>query len=259
MMKRYAKGLMQAETIGAGPGVWVLHSLLADAGSCRPLAQALAGRFRVVLPDLPGFGGSAPAGDVHAVAARMADAMAEDVAAHGPVAVIGNGYGSFVALLVALRQPGLVSRLVLAGTGAAFSEPGRAAFRAMAGAAAGKGLDAISDVAMRRLFSPAFQAEHPDLVAARRARFLATDTAVFTQACDDLATLDIRDQVGVLAMPALIMVGDGDEATPPPMARELAGLVPGARFEELAGLAHVPQLQDTARFVAVSEAFLGGA
>ena len=42
--------------------------------------------------------------------------------------VIGNGYGSFVALLMALRHPGLVSRLVLAGTGAAFSDPGRAAF-----------------------------------------------------------------------------------------------------------------------------------
>jgi hypothetical protein len=40
------------------------------------------------------------------------------------------------------------------------------------------------------------------------------------------------------------------------MARELAGLVPGAMFEELAGLAHVPQLQDTARFMAAIEGFL---
>jgi 3-oxoadipate enol-lactonase len=259
MMKRYAKGLLEAEVTGSGTSVWVLHSLLADAGSCAPLARALCGRFRVVLPDLPGFGGSAPAGDVHAVAARLAEAIAEDVAAHGPVAIIGNGYGSFVALLTALHQPTLVSRLVLAGTGAAFTEPGRAAFRAMAGAAAAKGLAAISDVAMRRLFSPAFQAANPDLLATRRARFLATDPAVFAQACDDLATLDIRDQVAGLAPPALILVGDGDEATPPAMARELAGLVPGARFQELAGLAHVPQLQDTARFVDAVADFLGAA
>jgi 3-oxoadipate enol-lactonase len=256
MMERFAKGLVQAEVTGHGPSVWVLHSLLADAGSCRPLARALAGRFRVVLPELPGFGGSAPAGDIEAVAARVADGIAEDVAAFGPVAIIGNGYGSFVALLVALRQPQLMARLVLAGTGAAFSEPGRAAFRGMAAAAAAKGLAAISDVAMRRLFSPAFQDANPELVAARRERFLATEPSVFAQACDDLASLDIRPEVTGLPMPVLIVVGDGDEATPPAMARELAGLVPGAMFEELAGLAHVPQLQDTARFMAAIEGFL---
>jgi len=46
-----------------------------------------------------------------------------------PAVVFGNGYGSFIALMLALRHPALVTRLILAGTGAAFSEPGRAAFR----------------------------------------------------------------------------------------------------------------------------------
>jgi 3-oxoadipate enol-lactonase len=171
-MAVFADGLVAAEVSGPGSGasptVWVLHSLLADAGSCGPLAAALAGRFRVVVPDLPGFGGSAGAAGLEAVAARVAAAIAEDAAAHGPVVLIGNGYGSFVALLVALRRPGVVGRLVLAGTGAAFSEPGRAAFRGMAAAAEAKGLAAIADVAMRRLFAPEFQAAHPALMAERR-------------------------------------------------------------------------------------------
>lgn len=259
MIQRFARGLVQAEVSGAGPTIWLLHSLLADAGSCAPLAQALAGRYRVVLVDLPGFGGSAPAGDLAGVAARVAEAMAEDTATEGgPAALLGNGYGSFVALLVALRHRAVVRRLVLAGTGACFSEPGRAAFRGMAGAAASKGLAAIADVAMRRLFSPEFQAANPALVDERRGRFLATDMGVFTRACGDLATLDLRCEVAGLAVPALVLVGDGDEATPPAMARELAALVPGAVFEELPGLAHVPQLQDPARFMAAIEGFLAG-
>lgn len=262
-MVRFVDGMVQAEVSGSGPTVWVLHSLLADAGSCRPLAAALSGTYRVVLPDLPGFGGSRAAGDLVGVAARIAAAMVEDGGtedggAHGQAMLLGNGYGAFVALMVALRQPALVSRLVLAGTGAAFSEPGRAAFRGMAGAAAAKGLEAIADIAMRRLFSPAFQAANPELVSERRARFLETDMGVFTQACGDLAALDLRGEVGGLRVPMLVMVGEGDEATPPAMARELAGLVPGAEFEELPGLAHVPQLQDTARFVAAIEGFLEG-
>lgn len=253
-MTSFADGLVEATVQGHGPQVWIFHSLLADAGSCIPLAEALAGRFTVTLPHLPGFGGSAatePA--LTAVADRMAAAIQ---GAEHPVTIIGNGYGSFVALVLALRHPALVSRLVLAGTGAAFNEPGRQAFRNMAGAVSAKGLGAITDVAMRRLFAPAFQDSHPGLMAERRAAFLATDTAVFTGACAELAALDLRDDVRGLAVPLLSMAGDGDEATPAPMARELAALVPGAVYVELPGLAHVPQLQDTAGFVAACGEFL---
>ncbi len=242
---RYAT--IEAETMGQGSPVWLFHSLLADAGSCLPLAHALAPTHHVVVPHLPGFGGSPPAGPgLEPVADRMAEAIR---AAGAPVAVIGNGYGSFVALMLALRHPDCVTRLVLAGTGAAFDEHGRAAFRGMASAAGSKGLAAIADVAMRRLFSPAFQAANPELLAERRERFLATDPAVFTAACEALAGLDLRDAVAGLRLPVLVMVGEGDEATPPRMARELAALVPGARLVELPGLAHVPQLQDVGAFV----------
>ena len=229
---------------GEGAPVWLLHSLLADAGSCVPLAGRLAAQHRVVVPDLPGFGTSAATGPaLEAVAGRIAAAM------DAPATVFGNGYGSFVALVLALEHPALVTRLVLAGTGAAFSEPGRAAFRGMASAAAAKGLEAVADTAMRRLFSPEFQAAQPALAAERRARFLATNLDVFTGACSVLASLDLRERVRDLRMPTLIMVGSQDEATPPAMARELAGLVPNARLVELDGLAHVPQLQAPERVV----------
>ncbi len=250
---------LQARVMGAGPTVWLLHSLLADAGSCLPLAVALAGTHRVVLPELPGFGGSAPAADLPDAAALVAAAMAEDMAATGqPAILLGNGYGSFVALLVALRHSAVVRCLVLAGTGARFSEPGRAAFRAMAAGAAAKGLEGIADVAMRRLFSPSFQKANPALLAERRLGFLATDPGVFAQACADLAALDLVDEIAALQVPTLILVGEGDEATPPAMARELAALVPTATFEALDGLAHVPQLQDTVRFHAVIADFISG-
>ena len=251
-MTRYAT--IETETTGQGAPVWLFHSLLADAGSCLPLAAALAARYRVIVAHLPGFGGSPPAGPG---LAPVADCMAEAIRSAGaPAAVIANGYGSFVALMVALRHPDCISRLVLAGTGATFDEPGRSAFRGMGNAAAAKGLEAIADVAMRRLFSPAFQSANPDLLAERRARFVATDPAVFTAACDALAGLDIREAAAGLHLPTLVLVGEGDEATPPRMARELAALMPGARFVELPGLAHVPQLQDTAAFVAAMGGFL---
>ena len=254
--QRLASGRVRVEVTGDGPTIWLFHSLLADAGSCAPLARRLQATHRVALPDLPGFGGSeAVEADLPSVANRMAEAVAD---LGGPAILLGNGYGSFVALTLALRHPALAGRLVLAGTGAAFSEPGRAAFRNMAAAARTKGLAAVADTAMRRLFSPEFQAANPELLAERRARFLATDPAVFTGACEALAALDLRERVGALAKPVLVLVGTEDEATPPPMARELAELLPDARLRELPGLAHVPQLQDTERFHAAVRDFVAG-
>ena len=99
--------------------------------------------------------------------AGVADRMAEAVrdAGGGESIVLGNGYGGFVALQMAIRHPGIASRLILADCGAAFSEEGRQAFRNMAAASKAKGLAAITDVAMRRLFAPEFQAQHPDFDA----------------------------------------------------------------------------------------------
>ncbi len=262
MIKHYAAHTVEASIFGEGaPGlatVWLFHSLLADAGSCLPLAHALALHHRVAVPSLPGFGGStrAAAGPhLEAVADRLAEAMRED--AH-PAAIVGNGYGSFVALTLALRHPDLAGRLVLAGTGATFSEPGRAAFRGMAAAAAAKGLAAIADTAMCRLFAPEFQEANPALLAERRAAFLATDPALFTEACAALATLDLRDAVTGLETPTLVMAGSLDEATPPAMAQDLAARLPHARYVPLEGLAHVPQLQDTDAFLAEAGPFLRG-
>ena len=255
MMKGFLNGAVQADVSGAGPTIWLLHSLLADRGSCAPLAARLAATRRVVLPDLPGFGASAPAGPgLDAVADRMAQAMRE--AGDVGVAVLGNGYGSFVALTIALRHPEVVSRLVLAGTGAAFSVPGQAAFRGMAARAGEHGLAAVADTAMLRLFAPEFQAAHPDLMAERRQRFLAMDPSRFIAACLSLATLDLRETVRAIQIPVLVLVGEGDEATPPAMARELSGLLPDARLVVLPGLAHVPQLQDTELFMAAIAGFI---
>src|SRR4051812_9636658 len=158
-----------ARVLGTGQPVVLLHSLLADRTSFDPLATLLAATHRVILLDLPGFGGSHPvAGGLDAVADRVAEAVRHLGLTQSPI-LLGNGYGGFVALLTAIRHPNLAARLVLADCGAAFDEPGRGAFRGMSAAAAAKGLAAISDVAMRRLFAPGFQAAHPELVEQRRA------------------------------------------------------------------------------------------
>jgi 3-oxoadipate enol-lactonase len=66
---------------------------------------------------------------------------------------------------------------------------------------------------------------------------------VFQAACTALAELDLRPELAQVKIPVLVLVGEHDEATPPPMSRELAACLPDAQLKIIAGCAHVPQLQ----------------
>ena len=259
MDRLFAQGNVNAAVSGEGPALFLFHSLLSDRASFDAIAPELARSHRVIVPELPGFGGSqAVSGGLAAVADRMAEAVRDAAAGQQPV-VLGNGYGGFVALQMAIRHPDIASKLILADCGAAFSEAGREAFRTMAAVSKAKGLAAITDVAMRRLFAPEFQAAHPDVMQGRRDAFLKTDPEVLQAACAQLAELDLRPELSKVKMPVLVLVGEHDEATPPPMSHELAALLPNARLKILTGCAHVPQLQAPQAFLDAIGDFLTAA
>src|SRR3954464_2097435 len=256
MDRRFANGTVNAAQSGNGPPLVLLHSLLSDRASFDRIVPPLSESFRVIVPELPGFGQSeVVSGGLAAVADRMAGAV-DDCADGEDVVVLGNGYGGFVALQMAICHPGIATRLVLADCGAAFSEPGREAFRNMAAAATAKGLSAITDVAMRRLFAPEFQQAYPDLMRDRREAFLKTNPDVFRAASEALAALALRPQLGQVKVPVLVVVGEHDEATPPPMSHELAAGLPQARLKIIPGCAHVPQLQAPQAFLGAIRDFL---
>ena len=256
MDRLFAGGTVNAAQSGKGPPLFLFHSLLSDRASFDAIVPELSQSFRVIVPELPGFGRSqAVSGGLADVADRMAEAV-KDAAGGEDAIVLGNGYGGFVALQLAIRHPGIATRFILADCGAAFSEAGREVFRNMAAASKAKGLSAITDVAMRRLFARDFQAAHPDLMADRRAAFLRTDLEVFCAACDALASLDLRPELGKVKAPVLVLVGEHDEATPPPMSHELAAGLPQAHLEIIPGCAHVPQLQSPRLFLDVIGDFL---
>ena len=107
---------------GAGPPVLMLHGGGPGASGLSNYARnidALATRFRVLVPDLPGYGGSSkgvnsedPFGDLAAAMLALLDALGID-----RVHVVGNSLGGACALRMALEQPGCVDRLVLMGPG----------------------------------------------------------------------------------------------------------------------------------------------
>jgi 3-oxoadipate enol-lactonase len=114
---------------GAGLPLVLVHGWTGAASNFVELAPLLARRFRVLIPDLPGHGGSSSlpaAPNMDAYADRVRDVAA--VEGMLPAAVVGHSMGGLVALRLALRRPDDVSALVLAASAGIESVTRRAEF-----------------------------------------------------------------------------------------------------------------------------------
>ena len=242
---------------GDGPDLVMLHSLLSDRNVFAPIVDALCERWRVNLVDLPGFGSTSrtvPSIDAYAdLIGALLEAGQFDPAS---TAVLGNGLGAFVALGTAIRHGDRFDRLVLAGCGAAFPADAKSGFHTMIERVETGGMDAVVDVAVRRIFSEQFLLAHPEMLAERAAVLSRTDPGAFVDACRALLDLDYRNVAAEVGNPTLVIVGTEDQATPVAMARELDSLLADSRLVELDGIAHAPQLQDPTGFLGALEGFV---
>src|SRR3981081_4858866 len=119
MNRLFANGPVHAMQSGKGPFLFLFHSLLSDRASFDAIVPRLSQSFRVVVPELPGFGKSqAVSGALVAVADRMAEAVT-DAAGAADVFVLGNGYGGVGGLPKGIRPPPIPTQQILPDCGAA--------------------------------------------------------------------------------------------------------------------------------------------
>jgi 3-oxoadipate enol-lactonase len=250
-------GRVSYHNSGDGPPRVLLHSLLTDSNAFSPIEEGLSGRSYAM--DLPGFGSTTPcAPDVDEYSTRVADFIdAVGLGEERPV-LIGNGLGAFVALGTAIHHGSLLGGLILVGCGVRFPEPARAAFAAMIEVVERGGMEAVVPTALQRIFTADHIASHPGAAAERAAVLRRTDPAAFITACRALTRLDYTAAAPTVTAPTLIVVGEDDAATPPPMAEELHELMAGSELVRLAGVAHAPQIQDPPAFIQAIRPFLEG-
>ena len=100
---------------GSGPPILLVHGLGGQAANWRAVAPALAAGRRVIVPELPGHGGSEPLHGAETID-PFADAVLA-VAEHEdalPAPWVGHSLGGLVALRAAVRRPEAVSGIVVA-------------------------------------------------------------------------------------------------------------------------------------------------
>jgi pimeloyl-ACP methyl ester carboxylesterase len=210
---------------GAGPPIVLVHGLGGAASNWREVAPELGRDRRVLVPELPGHGGSAPLAAVPGLAPYAESVLA--VARHEgmtPAPVVGHSLGGLVALRAALLSPSAVSGVVLAGSAgiASTSRRARLALTVVGLVQPGRRLAPHHRrlAHSRSLRYAAFWrwgASDPAALAPRAAEgFLAgpllhTDTVSAARA---LVADDPRTELHALACPALVLWGSRDTQLP---------------------------------------------
>jgi len=251
--------MMQIDVDGDGKPLVLVHSLLTDSTAYDLAGPALATDHQVIRVSLPGFGSSPPLDLASPTIFDLAEAVAnalDEAKVGSDAAVLGNGLGAFVVVALAIRHGDRFDELIVANGGAAFSPQRQGAFTTMSDLVDESGMEAVVDIAVKRIFTGDYLASHPDAINERREVLVKTDPGAFAAACRALRDMDLRRQAADITNRTLVIAGGADETTPPEMARDLAALIPRAEFVVLDGCGHCPPLEQPNEFVKTITNFL---
>jgi pimeloyl-ACP methyl ester carboxylesterase len=225
------------------PDILLLHGMFIDSSLWRDQVGPLARLGRVVALDLPGHGRSEipPPFDLM----QQADVLAAALPAMEirRAICIGWSWGGAMSLHLALRHPEVVAALALLDAyGEAPTLLRKAKYRLLVAIGRRFGLTpwmARSQIAPL-MFSAGSRRAHPELVEqfVRSATSLPRGAAARIALAATIENPDVLDQLGRLAVPALILCGSEDRSEPPALSERVARAIPGARLELIEGAGH---------------------
>lgn len=234
------------------PALLFANSLGTDLRLWDALLPLLPAGLRLIRYDKPGHGLSADGGAV-TIASLAADAAALiEATAARPVIFIGLSIGGMIGQALAAARPDLVRALVLSNTAARIGTAEGWAAR-IAAVEAG-GIAAITEAVMERWFTPALRAT-PGL-APWRTMLARTPAAGYAAACAAIAAADLTATTRALRLPALVIAGAEDGATPPDLVRATADLIAGAAFHLIPGAGHLSCVEKPTPYAAILNQFL---
>ena len=238
---------------GTGPAVILLHAFPVDSTLWVPQRRALAAAgYRVITPDLPGFGGSAVSTEAPSV-----DVMADEVAAMmdglgiDDAVVGGLSMGGYVAMAMLRRHPARISRLVLADTKAAADTGEAAANRERIAAevlASGRTAGLAEDM-LANLLGVTTRATRPEVVSMVRRWIGAQPAPAVAWAQRAMAARpDSFTDLSTFTGPVLIVVGAEDTIAPMSDAEAMAQAASvrggAATITQIADAGHLSAAED---------------
>lgn len=246
---------------GAGLPILLLHAFPLNRSLWSAQSEFLRAKFRVITPDLRGFGESAVEGENES--ATMEE-MAQDAAALldelklDRVIVGGLSMGGYVTLAFARLFPLRVRALILADTRPqADSEEAKKGREETAAQALREGIGIIADQMLPKLLAPATTTEHPEIIERVRAMIMGNSSQGAAAALRGMAERPDRTFfLSQILAPALIIVGSEDAITPPQDSAVLQREIRGSRLVVIQGAGHLSNIERPEEFNRAVESFL---
>ncbi len=219
---------------GEGRPLLLLHGAGATARLWHRQSGPLSGRFRVIAPDLPGFGGSARGPEIKSVRdyARFLSQFIGSLNIDR-VSVLGSSMGGWTALWLSADYPALVERLALVSPAGVY-RPGS--------------VPMTVDEVMREIekyYVPVSGGALSDAASDE------LSNAVDTIRSMDMAggfIPDIETELPKIKAPTLIIWGSEDRVIPPSYAEIFTRAIPGARLKIMEGAGHLPYVERPEEF-----------
>ena len=224
---------------GAPPLV-LLHSLGTNSHIWDAQAEVLARSFRVIRPDLRGHGlTEATPGDYSMAMlagdlAGLLDALNIRRAHLGGISI-----GGMIAQEFAATHPERAASLILCDT--AMAIPPAEFWRERIVTVRAQGIDAIEEAVLARWVTPGFITAPES--RGLRAMLRTTSIDGYAGCAAAIAVADLAPRTNMLRTPAMVIVGDGDLATPVASSQALHDAIAGSVLIVIEGAAHIPTVE----------------
>lgn len=233
----------------------MLHGIGSSGTSWARQIARLGDAYRIVAPDLPGYG-DAPDPTGEPSLDRIVDTVAA-LAADGPVHVVGVSFGALVGLALARRRPELVRSLVVADAtlGRATLPPDERARWVADRFALGDELQARADERAREIAGPDAA---PDALAEIAANMRRARPAGYRYVAEVIGRTDALPWLGEIRVPTLVVCGEHDGVVGLALSRTIAERLPGTRLITIAHAGHAPHIEQPDAFAQAVRTFVAG-
>jgi 3-oxoadipate enol-lactonase len=248
------------EAEGSGQAVVLLHGFPFNRSMWREQVKALSDRYRVITPDLRGFGETGANSDAPATMREMAVDVAAllDELNIERFALGGLSMGGYVAFAFYRHFPLRVRNLILADTRPqADTDEARENRERQAQQALSEGLEGITGAMLPKLLAPATFVERKEVVEELRSMMTGTNPRGAAAALRGM--MERPDQTHLLPSilaPTLIVVGSEDQITPVKDAEVMHREIRGSHLEVIEGAGHVSNMERPAEFNQAVRVFL---
>lgn len=210
--------IVVAET-GGGPAVVFIHGSGPGASGLSNFRQNAGyfadNGFRVVLPDLIGYGGSSKPEGIDYTLELFTDTLYEALVAHGldKVVLVGNSLGGGIAIQMALDHPEFVERLILMAPGCIEEREEYFKMPGIAGMVSSFGGPDFNEEEQRRLITNLVHDPVHVTDALVKERFAVARTQP-KDVIVRMRTPNLRPRLGELKMPILLFWGRNERFMP---------------------------------------------